>query len=127
MYDNPIRQQVATDMKMAGLSPQTQGQYLNVIDRFFRRTWLAPEQVTEQVVRNYLNREIERGAAHGSLKPTRFALQFLFQNTLGRDWDLFKKESQLPGVSVCPASLPTRNAASCLVASGIRSIAPACA
>ena len=104
MHSSEIRQQVITDMKMAGLSGGTQEVYLGIMDRFFRKAWLAPEQVTEAMVRDYLNGEIARGVGHSSFKPTRFALQFLFENTLQRDWDLFKKESLLPGDSVCPGS-----------------------
>lgn len=102
MHSSPIRQQVITDMKVAGLSAATQESYLGIMDRFFRKAWLAPEQITEAMVRDYLNGEIARGVGHGSFKPTRFALQFLFENTLQRDWDLFKKEWPLPSGSVCP-------------------------
>lgn len=102
MNSSEIRQQVMADMKMAGLSAGTQRAYLYAMDRFFRRTWLAPDQVTEKILGHYLNEVIDRGAAPGTLRPTRFALEFLFRNTLRRDWELFKKESPLSSVSVCP-------------------------
>ena len=96
-----IRQQVIADMKMAGHSARTQMNYLDIMDRFVRGVWLGPEQVTEKMLADYLNAQIERGVAYGTFKPIRHALQFLFQNTLRRDWDLFKKGSPLPSVSVC--------------------------
>ena len=103
MHSYATRQQVIADMKMAGISLRTQQNYLGVIDRFFGKHWLTPEQVTEKMVNDYLNAQIERGICHGTLKPIRFALQFLFQNTLRRDWGLFKKESPRPDAIACPA------------------------
>ena len=124
MHSNEIRQQVIADMKMAGLSLSTQRVYLGIMDRFVRTTWAAPEQVSETMLRDHLRSEIERGVARGTFQPIRYALKFLFHNTLRRDWDLFKKESRFPSVSDCLMSFPTRNAASCSLASAIRSIGP---
>lgn len=127
MHSSKIRQQVMADMKLAGLSVSTQNRYLDVMDRFFRRAWVSPEQVTEQMVRDYLSGEIERGTAYGTFRPTRYGLEFLFQNTLGRDWDLFKKEWPFPSVSDCLGSSAMRSAGSCSPACGIRFIALVCA
>lgn len=102
MSSSVIRQQVITDMKMAGLAARTQEDYLAIIDRFFGKVWIAPEQVTEQMVLEYLNAKIQLGVTPGTLQPMRYALQFFFQNTLRRDWDLFKKESPLPNGNACP-------------------------
>ena len=101
MNSGEIRQQVINDMKMAGLAVKTREQYLGMIERFFAKVWVAPEQVTEAMVRDYLNARIERGVTAGTLKPMRYALAFLFQETLGRDWGLFKKESPRRVGSVC--------------------------
>jgi hypothetical protein len=45
------------------------------------------------------------------MRPIRAALQFVFQNTLGRDWGLFKKESPARDASVCPTPPAMPNAA----------------
>jgi hypothetical protein len=127
MSSSVIRQQVVSDMKMAGLSAKTQEDYLGIIDRFFGRVWVAPEQVSEKMVMEYLKAKIQQGVTPGTLRPMRYALQFFFQNTLGRDWDLFKKESRLPNGNACLKPSVSSNAASCWPASVNPSIAPACA
>lgn len=127
MSSSVIRQQVITDMEIAGLAAKTQEDYLAIIDRFFGKVWVAPEQVTEKMVTDYLKAKVRHGVTSGTLRPMRYALQFFFQNTLGRDWDLFKKESPLPNSSACRKRSAMRNAASCLPAFVSPSIAPACA
>jgi len=127
MSSNVIRQQVISDMKLAGLAAKTQEDYLGMMDRFFGNVWVAPEQVTEKMVADYLKSKIQRGITPGTLRPMRYALQFVFQNTLGRDWDLFKKESGPPRSSVCRRHSVMRSAASCLPVFVNPSIAPACA
>ena len=127
MSSSVIRQQVISDMKMAGLSAKTQEDYLGIIDRFFGRVWVAPEQVTEQMVMEYLKAKVQLGVTPGTLRPMRYALQFFFQNTLGHDWGLFKKESPLPNDNACLERSVRSNAASCSPASASPSTAPASA
>lgn len=97
-----VKQQVIQDMKMAGLAPLTQKLYLDVILRFVARTRIRPQDATEAQVADYLRHEVERGMCQGTIKPTKCALQFIFLNTLGRPWNLFKKESPPLAASVCP-------------------------
>ena len=127
MSSSVIRQQVITDMEVAGLAAKTREDYLAIIDRFFGKVWVAPEQVTEKMVMDYLKAKVRLGVTPGTLRPMRYALQFFFQNTLGRDWDLFKKESPLPNGNACLKRLATRNAASYSPVSVSPSIAPASA
>jgi hypothetical protein len=126
MRSSVIRQQVISDMKMAGLAARTQEDYLAIIDRFFGKVWVAPEQVTEKMVMDYLSARIKLGVTPGTLRPMRHALQFFFQNTLRRDWDLFKKESPLQNSNACLEPSAMTSAANCSSASATRSIAPAC-
>jgi Phage integrase, N-terminal SAM-like domain len=127
MRSSVIRQQVITDMKMAGLAARTQEDYLAIIDRFFGKVWVAPEQVTEKMVMDYLTAKIRLGVTPGTLRPMRHALQFFFQNTLRRDWDLFKKGSPPPNSNACLEPSAMRSAVSCWPTSANPSIAPACA
>jgi hypothetical protein len=97
-----VKQQVIEDMKMAGLAPLTQKLYLNIIVRFVNRTRIRPQDATEAEVADYLRQQVERGLCQSSIRPLRYALQFIFLNTLGRQWNLFKKESPADVASVYP-------------------------
>jgi len=101
-----VRQQVIADMKIAGLARKTQEAYLQAMERFIRGTWVAPEQATEEQVGAYLQALVERGMSGGGFKQVRFGLQFLFENTLRRDWGLFKKSAEHPSESVFPKHPP---------------------
>lgn len=90
-----LRDRMATDMELAGLSENTRAKYLRVADDFIRRTWLSPSEAKEEDLAEYLRFLIDKGAAGGTFKTARYGLQFLFQNTLGRDWALFKKNSEI--------------------------------
>ena len=86
-----VKQQVIEDLQMAGLSPGTRKTYLDIIVRFVNRTRTRPQDATEAQVAEYLHGLIRRGLCQGTISPTRCALQFIFQNTLRRDWALLKK------------------------------------
>ncbi|MBP8305601.1 MAG: phage integrase N-terminal SAM-like domain-containing protein [Phycisphaerae bacterium] len=101
-----LRQQVIADMKVAGLAPRTQQSYLEAMGRFIRATWIVPEQATEKQVGAYLQALVERGISPGGFKQVRFGLQFLFENTLRRDWGLFKKSAERPSASASPERPP---------------------
>ena len=97
-----VKQQVIEDLQLAGVSPTTRKIYLRLIVQFVKRTRIRPQDATEAQVAEYLRGLIQRGLCQGTIRPTRYALQFIFQNTLRRDWVLFKKESPPRGASVCP-------------------------
>lgn len=98
---NEIRDQFVRDMQVAGLAPGTQEHYLSCVDRFFKATWLSPGAVTAKDVQTFLIGLRERDVARETFRGYRFALEFLFANTLGRDWPLFKKNSVRRRSSVC--------------------------
>jgi len=106
-----VKQQVIRDLQMAGLAVGTQRTYLDIIVRFVRRTRTRPQDATEAQVAEYLRGLIQSGLCQGTIRPIRSALQFLFQNTLGRTWGLFKKESPRRIASVCRWPLMMRSAA----------------
>lgn len=92
---NKLKDRMVADMELAGLSRSTRETYLQVVDTFVRRTWVSPEAAGEKDLAEYLRSMQASGAAKGTFKSARYGLQFLFQNTLGRDWALFKKNSVL--------------------------------
>jgi hypothetical protein len=108
-----VKQQVIEDLQMAGLAAGTRKTYLALIVRFVKRTRIRPQDATEAQVAEYLRGLIQAGQCQGTIRPVRSALQFIFQNTLGRQWGLFKKGSPLRVASVCP----TRRAAPTAAAS----------
>ena len=97
-----VKQQVIEDLQMAGLAPATQKMYLAIIVRFVNRTRIRPQDATEAQVAEYLRGLIGQGQCQGTIKPVRGALKFVFQNTLQRQWGLFKKGSPPHIASVCP-------------------------
>ncbi len=113
--DSSVKDRFVRDMQMAGLAPQTQQIYLGVAKRFVKVTRTRPQDVTEAQVADYLRSLVQQGRCHGTLATARYGLRFLFIDTLGRPWDLFKKESppaaasgypRLPVISSLVASSP---------------------
>jgi hypothetical protein len=115
-----VRQQVIEDMQLAGLALGTRQRYLDIILRFVRRTRTRPQDATETQVAEYLRGLISQGQCQGTIAPTRGALKFIFQNTLGRRWGLLKKGSPPRAASACPRPWATPNAAASSPPSTIR-------
>ena len=88
-----IRAQFVRDMQVAGFAPESQRRYLTSASGFFKTTWLAPQAVREQDVQDFLISLRDKNVARETFRGYRYALQFLFVNTLGRDWVLLKKTS----------------------------------
>jgi len=88
---NEIREQFVRDMQVAGFSEGTQTRYLSLVNGFFKETWLEPEAVTERSVQDFFIALRDKKVARETFRGHRFALQFLFSNTLRRDWEFFKK------------------------------------
>lgn len=115
-----VKQQVIRDLQMSGLAVSTQKTYLGIIVRFVRQTRTRPQDATEEQVAEYLRGLINGGKCQGTIKPVRTALQFVFENTLQRQWGLFKKRLPPSDASVCPRRPPTPSAA----ASWLPSVGP---
>lgn len=88
---NPLMAQFVRDMQVAGHCAGTQHAYLDAVQRFIQITWISPIAATEEHFQDYLLTLRARDVAGETFRVQRFALQFLFQNTLGYDWALFKK------------------------------------
>jgi hypothetical protein len=88
---NPLMEQFVRDMQVAGHGEGTQTTYLGAVQQFIQATWTSPREATEAQLQSYLIGLRARDVAGETFRVQRFALQFLFQNTLGRDLALFKK------------------------------------
>jgi site-specific recombinase XerD len=106
-----VKQRLIEDLQMSGLAARTQKAYLDLVVRFVRQTGIRPQDATEAQVADYLRGLIRAGRCQGTIASTRGALRFVFEDTLGRKWRLFKKRSLLPAASVCPRLPPTMSAA----------------
>jgi hypothetical protein len=120
---NSVKQQLIQDLQMAGLAPSTQKTYLAIVVRFANRTRTRPQDATEAQVAEYLRGLIGQGQCQGTIKTARSALQFVFENTLQRQWGLFKKGSPPSVASVCPRppAMPSAGASS-LASTGPRTV-----
>jgi integrase/recombinase XerD len=66
------------------------------VDGLVRALWKSPGDMTEQEVADYLIALQRSGVARGTFKPARYGVQFLFQTTLKRNWNLFGKTIKAP-------------------------------
>jgi len=89
---NALKCQFLTDMELAGMGATSRKRYLYVIEHLIRYYWCSPAELTEQQVCDYILEYHRKGPAKGTFKLTHFGLRFFFRQTLGRDWDLFKKK-----------------------------------
>ena len=77
------------DMKIRGLRPSTQDRYLHAVKALAEYYNRSPEHITEEQVRKYLLYMIEtKGYAKSTFNANLFAIKFLYQRTLGREWNL---------------------------------------
>ena len=107
-----LRQRMIEDMTLAGLSPTTQATYIKAVRGLAAHYHRSPDQLREEEVRTYLLGLRERGVARGTFKTSHYGMQFLYRNTLNRDWALFsKKRSASLSRSVCPMPRPTARSA----------------
>ena len=97
-----VKQQLIEDLRMSGLAPSSQKAYLHAVQRFVNVTRTRPQDATEQQVADYLRGLIDKGLCRGTLAPVRSALKFVFENTLGRQWRVFKKGLAVHAASGCP-------------------------
>jgi Phage integrase, N-terminal SAM-like domain len=122
----PLRIRMIEDMKLAGLAAKTQEVYLQAVSALARHYRKSPDLLTEEEVRRYLLDCRERNA-RGSFKTCHYGIQFLFRDTLGQDWALFKKRFGCPSRSVCRRRFPMPRSSAFSRPSAIRSIVAASA
>ena len=98
----PLRQRMLDEMKLAGLMASTQKVYVREVRRLAAYYRHCPAELSQDEVRRYLLAVHGRGVAQGTFKTCRAGLQFLYCQTLDRDWPLFtKKRSAFRSKSAC--------------------------
>jgi Phage integrase, N-terminal SAM-like domain len=113
----PLRCRMIEDMTLAGLTPRSRDIYVKSIRQLAAHYARSPDELSEAEVRSYLIKLRDRGVARGTFKVAHYAVQFLYQNTLGYDWPLFsKKRFVCPSTSGCRMRWPTPRSAICSVA-----------
>jgi hypothetical protein len=80
------------DMTLAGLAAGTQATYIDAVRKLAAHYRRSPDQLTEEEVRAYILRLRESGAARGTFKANHYGIQYLYRQTLNRDWALFQKK-----------------------------------
>jgi integrase/recombinase XerD len=88
-----LRDRMIQDLKLAGLVDGTQREYLRAVRQLAAYYMLAPDQLTERQVQDYLLYvRDELGVAKGTFAPILSGLKFFYLNTLGCEWALFTKK-----------------------------------
>jgi len=108
--DHPAKAKFRRDLELGGLSSGSRQDYLENVGLFFKRTWLDPDKVVESQVEEYLLLLQRFRVAPGTFRRHRFALQFFFETTLGRDWRLFEKKCAPPAKDVFPTLAAMKSA-----------------
>jgi integrase-like protein len=88
----PLRMRMIEDMRTAGLASGTQALYLDAVRRLAAHYGRSPDELSEEEVRIWLLGLRERGLAFGTFKTNHGGIQFLYRQTLDRDWPLFGKK-----------------------------------
>ena len=100
----PLRQRMVDDMKLRGLSANTQHVYLVAIRQLAKRYHRSPDRITEDELRAYfLYLKDVRKLARSTITVAICAIKFLYERTLGYEWPLFDilrppRERKLPVV-----------------------------
>lgn len=82
-----LKQHMIEDMKLRGLAPGTQARYLHTITALAKHYHRRPDELTQEQIRNYLLYMIEtKKYAKSTFNVNLFAIKFLYQKTLGREW-----------------------------------------
>ncbi|MFQ5502882.1 MAG: tyrosine-type recombinase/integrase [Phycisphaerae bacterium] len=99
-----LRRRLIEDMQLHGLADSTQGTYVNAIYELAKHFHRPPESLTEGDLRQYFHYLTDtRKLATSTVRTRMFAIRFLFQRTLNREWPVLKlirsrKDKRLPVV-----------------------------
>jgi integrase/recombinase XerD len=87
-----LRQRMHQDLQLAGLAEGTQAAYLRVVKKLAAHFHKAPDQLTEDQVREYLlHLKNKQQASPSSLKMAAAGIIFFYGHTAPRDWPTLKK------------------------------------
>jgi len=86
-----LRQRMIEDMELRGLASGTQARYLESITALAKHYNRRPDEITREQIKDYLLYLTEtRKFAKGTFKVHLFAIKFLYEKTLGRQWRLLR-------------------------------------
>jgi integrase/recombinase XerD len=86
-----LRDQMKVDMELKNLSLRTIGTYLGWVSKFALYYGKSPEHLGHDEVRQYLYYLLkDKKASQSGVNQAYSALKFLYETTLGRQWDPFK-------------------------------------
>jgi integrase/recombinase XerD len=108
-----LRQRMIRDMNLAGFTAGTQRAYINGVRQLAAHYRLPPDQLSEKQVEDYVfHLREDKKVAKGTFQEYFYAIRFLFENTLNRDWALFTKKKYGSRVkNVCPPFAAVKTAA----------------
>jgi site-specific recombinase XerD len=92
------------DMQLRGLAPKTQESYLRAVYQLVNHVSKAPDQITEEDLRDYfLFLKNEKKASRSACTVALCGIKFFFEQTLQRQWQTFDlvrppKSNKLPVV-----------------------------
>jgi site-specific recombinase XerD len=87
-----LRKRMHRDLQLAGLAVGTPKVYLRALRQLAAHYHKAPDQLTEEQVRDYvLYLKNERGLASSSLEVAVSAIKFFYTHTAPRDWKALQK------------------------------------
>ena len=85
----PLRQRMIDDMRLRGLSAQTQAAYVQAVRQLAYYFNTPPDRLTDDQLRRYfLYLRTEKQVSASTITVTLCAIRFLYQHTLKRSWPL---------------------------------------
>jgi len=100
----PLRQRMMQELQLRGYSPRTVDAYLHPVAQLARHYHTAPDQLTQEQVRDYLiHLSTVRKVSRSTHTIALCGIKFFYQHTLGREWRVFeiarpRAEKKLPAV-----------------------------
>ncbi|MGH7427090.1 MAG: site-specific integrase, partial [Candidatus Methylomirabilaceae bacterium] len=100
----PLRQRMIEDMQLRGFSVRTQEAYMHAVRSLANHFHTPPDRLSEEDLRNYfLYLTNVKHFARASFTIALCGIKFFYENTAGRDWQLFdlvrpQREHRLPAV-----------------------------
>ena len=83
-----LREAMQREMALSGFTPRTQKTYLGWMRRLIRHVRVAPGEISETQVREYLSFLAQRGLSPSSINQAISAMAFFFRHVLARPWQL---------------------------------------
>jgi integrase/recombinase XerD len=83
-----FREAMQREMALSGFTPRTQKTYLGWMRRLIRHVRVAPGEISESQVREYLASLAQRGLSPSSINQAISAMAFFFRHVLARPWQL---------------------------------------